>query len=120
MHSVLTQSFLYIRPSAYVLLSVFGTQLVASLLAVYGGGMTGVGWGKVTLVWAFCVLQFLVFDTLKQVNYRCPPYAAPVLDAAWFSHRHVVMSDVVQMLARILDAARKLTPLQEQFAGRPQ
>ena len=41
------------RPSRVVLIAVFGTQTVATLIAVYGVFMTPLGWGWALFVWGY-------------------------------------------------------------------
>ncbi|MGA8152149.1 MAG: hypothetical protein WB952_14440 [Terriglobales bacterium] len=56
---------------ARILLSaVFGTQTLATLIAVYGIFMTPIGWGWALFVWAYGLAWFLVNDRVKLVAYR--------------------------------------------------
>jgi len=72
--------FWSIRPSRILLLAVFGTQLVATLIAVYGLFMTPLGWGWALFVWGYALVWFLVSDRVKLVAYRVfDPTAAPLL-----------------------------------------
>jgi H+-transporting ATPase len=52
------------------LAAVAGTQLVATLIAVYGIFMTPIGWGWALVVWAYALVWFLVNDRVKTVAYR--------------------------------------------------
>ena len=63
-----------------MLLAVFGTQAVATLIAVYGLFMTPLGWGWALFVWGYAVAWFLVNDRVKLLAYRFfdPPKAAAV------------------------------------------
>jgi H+-transporting ATPase len=59
---------------------VFGTQIVATLIAVYGLFMTPLGWGWALSVWGYALVWFLVNDRLKLLAYRVfDPTAAPLL-----------------------------------------
>jgi len=49
---------------------VFGTQIVATLIAVYGLFMTPLGWGWAGFVWGYALLWFLVNDRIKLLAYR--------------------------------------------------
>jgi H+-transporting ATPase len=49
---------------------VFGTQAVATLIAVYGLFMTPLGWGWAGFVWGYALLWFLVNDRIKLLAYR--------------------------------------------------
>ena len=72
--------FWSIRPARILLLAVFGTQAVATLIAVYGLFMTPLGWGWALFVWGYALVWFLVNDRVKLVAYRIfDPTAAPLL-----------------------------------------
>jgi H+-transporting ATPase len=49
---------------------VFGTQMLATLIAVYGVLMTPLGWGWALFVWGYAVAWFLVNDRVKLLAYR--------------------------------------------------
>jgi len=72
--------FWSIRPARILLLAVFGTQLVATLIAVYGLFMTPLGWGWALFVWGYALAWFLLSDRVKLLAYRVfDPTAAPLL-----------------------------------------
>jgi len=72
--------FWSIRPAWILLLAVFGTQLVATLIAVYGLFMTPLGWGWALFVWGYALVWFLVNDRVKLLTYRVfDPTAMPLL-----------------------------------------
>ena len=75
--------FWSIRPARVLLIAVFGTQAVATLIAVYGLFMTPLGWGWAALVWGYAVAWFLVNDRVKLLAYRLldPVKAASKADA---------------------------------------
>jgi H+-transporting ATPase len=63
--------FWSIRPAAILLIAVFGTQAIATLIAVYGAGLvTPLGWYWALLVWSYAVAWFLVTDPVKLLAYR--------------------------------------------------
>jgi H+-transporting ATPase len=62
--------FWSIRPARILLIAVFGTQAIATLIAVYGVFMTPLGWGWAAFVWAYAVAWFLVNDRVKLLVYR--------------------------------------------------
>ena len=62
--------FWSIRPARILLGAVFGTQLVATLIAVYGLFMAPLGWGWALFVWGYALTWFLVNDRLKLLAYR--------------------------------------------------
>ncbi len=62
--------FWSIRPARVLLISVFGTQAVATLVAVYGLFMPPIGWGWALFVWGYSLVWFLVNDRVKLLAYR--------------------------------------------------
>jgi H+-transporting ATPase len=62
--------FWSIRPARILLIAVFGTQAVATLIAVYGLFMTPLGWGWALFVWGYALAWFLVNDRVKLLAYR--------------------------------------------------
>src|SRR5512146_3247239 len=76
--------FWSIRPARILWVAVLGTQIVATLIAVYGLFMTPLGWGWALLVWGYALAWFLLNDRLKLLAYRLldrkqpsPPVEAP-------------------------------------------
>jgi H+-transporting ATPase len=49
---------------------VLGTQVIATLIAVYGVLVPGIGWGWAAVVWAFAVGSLVVNDQLKLLTYH--------------------------------------------------
>lgn len=62
--------FWSIRPSGILLTAVFGTQIVATLIAVYGVFMTPLGWSWALMVWAYALAWFFINDRVKLFAYR--------------------------------------------------
>ncbi|MGA3266317.1 MAG: DUF2934 domain-containing protein, partial [Verrucomicrobiota bacterium] len=62
--------FWSIRPAKILWIAVLGTQIVATLIAVYGLFMTPLGWGWAGFVWGYALLWFLVNDRVKLLAYR--------------------------------------------------
>jgi H+-transporting ATPase len=58
------------RPARILWAAVVGTQIVATLIAVYGLFMTPLGWGWAGFVWGYALLWFLVNDRIKLLAYR--------------------------------------------------
>lgn len=58
------------RPAPILLLAVFGTQAVATLIAVYGLFMTPLGWGWALFVWLYALIWFFINDRVKLLAYR--------------------------------------------------
>jgi H+-transporting ATPase len=68
------------RPARILWVAVVGTQIVATLIAVYGLFMTPLGWGWALFVWGYALVWFLVNDRVKLLAYRVfDPAAAPLL-----------------------------------------
>jgi H+-transporting ATPase len=62
--------FWSIRPARILWMAVLGTQIVATLIAVYGLFMTPLGWGWALFVWGYALAWFLVNDRVKLLAYR--------------------------------------------------
>jgi H+-transporting ATPase len=58
------------RPARILWVAVVGTQIVATLIAVYGLFMTPLGWGWAGFVWGYALLWFLLNDRVKLLAYR--------------------------------------------------
>ena len=72
--------FWSIRPARVLWVAVLGTQIVATLIAVYGLFMTPLGWGWALFVWGYALAWFLVNDRVKLLAYRIfDPTEAPLL-----------------------------------------
>jgi len=72
--------FWSIRPALILWVAVLGTQIVATLIAVYGLFMTPLGWGWALFVWGYALAWFLLNDRLKLLAYRVfDPTAEPLL-----------------------------------------
>ncbi len=75
--------FWSIRPAPILLLAVLGTQIAATLIAVYGLFMTPLGWGWALFVWGYALAWFLVSDRAKLLAYRVfDSTAAPALPSS--------------------------------------
>jgi H+-transporting ATPase len=62
--------FWSIRPARVLWIAVLGTQIVATLIAVYGLFMMPLGWGWALFVWGYALSWFFVNDRLKLLAYR--------------------------------------------------
>ena len=72
--------FWSIRPAPILWVAVVGTQIIATLIAVYGLFMTPLSWGWALFVWGYALVWFLVNDRLKLLAYRIfDSSAAPLL-----------------------------------------
>ncbi len=71
--------FWSIRPARILWLAVLGTQILATLIAVFGVFMTPLGWGWAAFVWVYALAWFLVNDRVKLLAYRIfDPTKAPL------------------------------------------
>jgi H+-transporting ATPase len=72
--------FWSIRPARILWAAVLGTQIVATLIAVYGLFMTPLGWGWALFVWGYALIWALLSDRVKLLAYRIfDPTKAPLL-----------------------------------------
>jgi H+-transporting ATPase len=62
--------FWSVRPARPLLFAVIGTQLAATLLAVYGVFMEPIGWGWALVVWGYSLVWFLLEDRVKLLAYQ--------------------------------------------------
>lgn len=62
--------FWSIMPARILLIAVFGTQLVATIIAAYGLLMPPIGWSWALFVWGYALVWFLINDQVKLLAYR--------------------------------------------------
>lgn len=62
--------FWEIRPSKQLFLAIVGTQLIATLITVYGILLPAMGWFLVGVIWAEALTAFLIIDAFKVRFYR--------------------------------------------------
>ena len=62
--------FWSISPAPVLLTAVVGTQLIATIFAVYGIFMTPIGWGWGLAIWGYASAWFLLNDRIKLAAYR--------------------------------------------------
>ena len=62
--------FWSIRPAGLLWVAVLGTQIVATLISVYGLFMAPLGWRWAAFVWGYALAWFLVNDRIKLLAYR--------------------------------------------------
>jgi H+-transporting ATPase len=58
------------KPSKVLVAAVVGTQIVATLIAVYGFLIPPIGWNLAALVWIYALALFLITDQLKVRFYK--------------------------------------------------
>ena len=71
--------FWSIRPARLLVGAVFGTQFVATLIAVYGLFMAPIGWRLALYVWGYAIAWFVVNDVVKLAAYRVLDRGRPLL-----------------------------------------
>nr|WP_204377296.1 HAD-IC family P-type ATPase [Methyloceanibacter superfactus] len=72
--------FWSIMPARILLIAVFGTQAIATILAVYGLLMPAIGWELALMVWGYALIWFLINDQVKLLGYRIlDPGGEPVI-----------------------------------------
>ncbi|MFL7868396.1 MAG: plasma-membrane proton-efflux P-type ATPase [Anaerolineales bacterium] len=74
-------------PAPILLGAVFGTQTVATLIAVYGILMTPIGWGWALVVWGYALAWFLVNDQVVVV-------ASKILDRLSFKQTEKIKTAI--------------------------
>jgi H+-transporting ATPase len=57
-------------PSPLLLAATFGTEILGTLIAVYGILVAPVGWKYALWIWAYALVWFVVNDAIKQGTYR--------------------------------------------------
>jgi H+-transporting ATPase len=62
--------FWSIRPARILWIAVLGTQIIATLIAVYGLFMAPLGWKWAGFVWAYALIWALVNDRVKLLAYK--------------------------------------------------
>ena len=62
--------FWSIKPSRVLLIAVIGTQIVATIIAVYGFLMEPLGWKYAGIVWGYALAWLIVNDVVKQLAYK--------------------------------------------------
>jgi H+-transporting ATPase len=61
--------FWSVKPARILVFAVIGTQIAATLIAVYGLFMTPLGWAYAGLVWGYALVMFLIQDRVKLFGY---------------------------------------------------
>jgi H+-transporting ATPase len=62
--------FWSVRPAKLLFLAVILTQLIATIITVYGILLPAMGWELAALVWGYALAAFVVTDFLKVGFYR--------------------------------------------------
>jgi len=58
------------KPARILMFAVGGTQVLATLIAVFGLFMSPIGWGLALMVWGYAIAWFLVNDQIKLLAFR--------------------------------------------------
>jgi len=62
--------FWSLKPAPILLIAVLGTQLIATLIAVYGLFMSPIGWHWAAFVWGYAAIWFVLNDRVKLAAYH--------------------------------------------------
>jgi len=57
-------------PSPLLFFATFGTEIVGTLIAVYGFMVTPIGWEYALWIWAYALIWMLINDMIKMGTYR--------------------------------------------------
>jgi len=57
-------------PAPLLLIATFGTEIVGTLIAVYGFLITPIGWKYALWMWAYALLWFVINNAAKVITYR--------------------------------------------------
>jgi H+-transporting ATPase len=57
-------------PAPLLLLTTFGTEILGTLIAVYGFMITPVGWKYALWMWVYAIAWFMINDVVKVLAYR--------------------------------------------------
>lgn len=63
-------SFWSVRPARVLVGAVVGTQVIATLIAVYGVFTTPIGWKWALVIWGYALAWFVFNDGVKLAAYR--------------------------------------------------
>lgn len=77
--------FCSIRPARILWVAALGTQIVATLIAVYGLFMTPLGWGWAGFIWGYALLWFFINDPAKLLAYRLLEHGEDVITSRLIS-----------------------------------
>jgi H+-transporting ATPase len=91
--------FWSIRPARALWVAVVGTQIVATLIAVYGLFMTPLGWGWALFVWGYALAWFLLNDRVKLLAYRIFDPAKAQIDPAKANTSNLPPTDLTPQIA---------------------
>ena len=64
------KSFWSIKPSIQLFTAVVVTQIIATIITVYGILLPAMGWGLAMFIWAYALIAFVITDFLKLLGYR--------------------------------------------------
>jgi len=62
--------FWSVKPAKPLLFAVIATQIVATIITVYGILLPAMGWGLASLVWGYALLLFVITDFAKVRLYK--------------------------------------------------
>jgi H+-transporting ATPase len=62
--------FWSIKPKRILFIAIIATQLIATLIVVYGFLLPAMGWGLAIFVWIYAIVLFFITDSLKVGIYK--------------------------------------------------
>ena len=62
--------FWEIKPAPQLFIAIVGTQLIATLITVYGILLPAMGWLLAVIIWAEALTVFFIIDALKVRYYK--------------------------------------------------
>jgi H+-transporting ATPase len=81
--------FWAIRPAAILFWAVLCTQVLATLIAVYGIFMTPIGWRWALFVWGYALVWFVFSDRVKLGAYKIlDPESGGLITHFWQKHKN--------------------------------
>jgi H+-transporting ATPase len=112
--------FWSIRPAKILWMAVLGTQVIATLIAVYGLFMVPLGWKWAGFVWGYAIAWALVNDRIKLLAYRIfdPPKAQAAAHSAASAHAPAAPNEKPDDTTAI--AARAFELYQQRVQGESQ
>ena len=54
-------------PNKLLLIGTFGTEIIATIIAVYGIFITPIGWKLATLIWVYAIIWMFINDFVKKI-----------------------------------------------------
>jgi hypothetical protein len=82
-----------VKHEIQLLTAVVVTQMIATIITVYGILLPAMGWGLTMFIWAYALIAFVITDFLKLLGYRL------------LNHRGLRFSGQPDLVPRVIGAA---------------